>query len=334
MKNVQIRNISIFRGIMLCYIIMGHIGFTGIFDYYIHAFHVPVFFIISGYCFKPCESLKAYLGKKVQSMLIPYVVFALVHFFLAFWLVEEFHWKNALGHIFWMNNSGMPISGSLWFVTSIFFASIVYQILDLKVKEVVRNIIIVVAMIIGFVCPIRLPFSTDTALVGLGFMHLGRYLRLYEPRKQMLKNCFNVGWIGSLLLLLVQVIATFCNTYVNMRKTNYGFIPLFIINVILAFVVYHNLSKKIENISWLSVKQIVSVLERIGNYSIYFLAFNELGIKLWNLVMPELTSENFIIKLVYKFSELGCVILFIFVVCCLFECLKKCQMRRKERFAK
>lgn len=327
---MKMRNISIFRGIMLCYIIMGHIGFTGIFDYYIHAFHVPVFFIISGYCFKPCESIKTYFSKKVQSMLIPYVVFALVHFFLAFWLLDEFQWKNALRHIFWMNNTGMPISGSLWFVTSIFFASIVYQILDLKVTEVVRNIIIVVAMIIGFICPFRLPFSTDTALVGLGFMHIGRLLRTYEPQKNWIYKCLNIGWIGSITLLIVQVVATFCNTYVNMRKTNYGIIPLFIFNVILAFIVYYNLAKNVDGISWIGGKQIASLMKKIGDKSLYFLAFNELGIKFWNLIVPSVESENFIFKFVYKFTELFSILFFIFVVCLVFRCLKNLLLRRKE----
>ena len=323
MKDARLRSVSILRGWMLCYIIMGHIGFTGIFDYYIHAFHVPIFFVLSGYCFREGTTVGKYILKKVKTMLVPYVVFALIHFGLAFVLVEDFNWQNSLRVIFWKNNSGMPISGSLWFVTSIFFASVFYKLLDVTVKGWFKSVLIAVIMVLGFLCPVRLPYSMDTALVGVGFMHVGHLIRIYEPKKKWLEKSLNLGWIFSLIVLILNAGAIICNDYINMRKMIYGIWPLFIVNVILAFWAYFNLAKLLDKIQWPVGRHMVLLLEKIGIYSIYFLAFNELGIKLWNLTMPSLESENFVVKLIYKFSELGIVILFIFILCCAFEFLKK-----------
>lgn len=41
--------IDVFRSLGILAMIMGHIGFGGRFDYFIHAFHIPMFFFISGF---------------------------------------------------------------------------------------------------------------------------------------------------------------------------------------------------------------------------------------------------------------------------------------------
>ena len=45
--------IDVFRGIGILLMIMGHTNsFGGYFDKFIHAFHVPMFFVVSGYLFR------------------------------------------------------------------------------------------------------------------------------------------------------------------------------------------------------------------------------------------------------------------------------------------
>ncbi len=59
----RIDYVDLFRGVGIILMIMGHIGFGSKFDYFIHAFHMPMFFFISGFFFKkknvslkePCE---------------------------------------------------------------------------------------------------------------------------------------------------------------------------------------------------------------------------------------------------------------------------------------
>lgn len=45
-------DIDILKAIGIVLMIMGHIGFGGIFDYWIHSFHMPMFFIMSGFLAK------------------------------------------------------------------------------------------------------------------------------------------------------------------------------------------------------------------------------------------------------------------------------------------
>ena len=59
--------------------VMGHIGYGQVFDKFIHAFHMPMFFLISGALFKKTNqySTGQYIRKKSKSLLLPYVVLGL-----------------------------------------------------------------------------------------------------------------------------------------------------------------------------------------------------------------------------------------------------------------
>lgn len=44
--------VDAFRGLGIIAMVMGHIGFGEIFDHFIHAFHMPMFFFISGFFYR------------------------------------------------------------------------------------------------------------------------------------------------------------------------------------------------------------------------------------------------------------------------------------------
>lgn len=58
--------------------VMGHIGFGEKFDKFIHAFHMPIFFFVSGFLYKRSDKKILYiLIKKVKSLIVPYFIFGL-----------------------------------------------------------------------------------------------------------------------------------------------------------------------------------------------------------------------------------------------------------------
>lgn len=64
--NEQVNRVSyidFFKSIGILLMIMGHIGFGNTFDIYIHAFHMPMFFFISGYLFHNYD-FKKFITKK------------------------------------------------------------------------------------------------------------------------------------------------------------------------------------------------------------------------------------------------------------------------------
>lgn len=78
----RIEYIDIFRAFGIILMVMGHVMFGRSFDYFIHAFHMPMFFFVSGFLYKNNDiPFLMFLWKKAKSLLIPYYVFGFLHFF-------------------------------------------------------------------------------------------------------------------------------------------------------------------------------------------------------------------------------------------------------------
>lgn len=63
------------RGFVILLMVAGHIGFGENIDHFIHAFHMPFFFFISGYFFNERRKLSEALIRPAHSLLTPYIVF-------------------------------------------------------------------------------------------------------------------------------------------------------------------------------------------------------------------------------------------------------------------
>lgn len=69
----RISYIDVFRGFGILMMVMGHVGFGEIFQHWIHAFHMPMFFFIAGYLYKS-RPLKTTLVKRIKGLLLPYLL--------------------------------------------------------------------------------------------------------------------------------------------------------------------------------------------------------------------------------------------------------------------
>ena len=148
MNQSRITFIDVFRGFGILLMVMGHIGFGGIFDKFIHAFHMPMFFFVSGYFYhRKVTSLNDYCRKKGKSLLVPYVTTGIICSIV--WLI--FH-KNNLSfqpilHLLFINTEGLPIAGALWFLTAMFICNVLYIYLDSKVTKRLSLVVFCIALL-------------------------------------------------------------------------------------------------------------------------------------------------------------------------------------------
>ncbi len=284
---------DIFRGLGIIVMIMGHIsnGFGDKFDYFIHAFHMPMFFFVSGYFFRSCqnESPKVldYIYKKVKTLIVPYIFFGLFHYII--WLI--FIWDNSvidfynpLLHLISYNTFGLPIAGALWFLTALFGTNIIYFFIESYVNNsVIKDIIVIMISLLGnitnFFFPddwlYKLPFAFDASLVGCGFFHIAYTLKSEE--KGIRKRIFNFSPMEQLGGAIICVILIFTNDSVNMRTGEYGIIPLFWVNAIWAIILGINLSKDIIKLKKCPlINYLTTKLAEIGKNSIIYLGMNQL----------------------------------------------------------
>lgn len=239
--------------------VMGHIGFGSCFDYYIHAFHMPMFYFVSGYFFKDKEiSYANYVKKKATTLLIPYVSFGIFHMLLDYYKsgCSFAVLKSAAFHLVWENTDHLPIAGALWFLTSILFTEMLFLISFRMFKSVkIRNFVLIGIGFLGsiwvHIVPFRLPLALDTGFAGIIFYLAGNQFKIYETAPIFVKLKESKIYC-SIIGLEVNAILIFLNGYVNMREGIYAIIPLSWFNAVCAILLYWNFSAWLEKLSKLN----------------------------------------------------------------------------------
>ena len=74
---------NIIKGILILLIVLGHNHFF--LSGYISTFHVPIFFMISGYLFSNKKGYKQFIKSKFDSLIKPYFFFSITLFL--FWFL-------------------------------------------------------------------------------------------------------------------------------------------------------------------------------------------------------------------------------------------------------
>ena len=111
---------------------MAHIGFGGIFDHYIHTFHMPMFFFVSGYFFR-ADSSYMFFKQKVKNLLLPYFFYAI--FLYLGWKVLFGSPKESLLRTLLYMNSTKFVGAALWFLTALFVANAVYWVIQMLFRR-------------------------------------------------------------------------------------------------------------------------------------------------------------------------------------------------------
>lgn len=278
----RIEYIDIYRGIGILLMIMGHVTFGAYFDKFIHAFHVPIFFFISGFLFKKRTiSVYEYIRRRLQTLIIPYFFFGVIHFVSAILTHCEIRiiW---ISNLLWENTVGMPVPGALWFLSAMFCADIIYYLMHKKIESIrLLSISSLIIMIFGILAikifPYKLPFAIDAGFVGIGIFHIGYLFQIYANQK-WISYIMNMHRWKIMLVVIVDAIIIFINGNINMRTSMYSNFVLFIINVIISAIVLINIAKYIEKYS--SKCKVLAVISRwlkeIGRESIVYLGINQI----------------------------------------------------------
>lgn len=304
-KKIRFKYVDILRGIGIVFMIMGHVGFGGKFDRYIHSFHMPLFFCVSGYLFKIKNevSIHKLIINKVQKLLIPYMFFASVNYI--FWLLFESDGRNLLDPLIRLvtyNTSKLPIGSAIWFLTAIFWVEVFYLLIDrifqnMNIKHILIFIISFGGSIFQTLTDFRMPLTIDIAFVCLGFYHIGRVFREREVNIRNNRIVYRMlsdtkrQYITIAVLLIINASITFLTPYVNVKMGWYGFVPVFWINALIGISAYYLLTIKIDQITG-RARFISYIFAEIGKDSIVYLGFNQLIIYLTTMLLTSLDMEG------------------------------------------
>lgn len=152
--------------------------------------------------------------------------------------------------------------------------------------------------IAGSIIIIELPFSMDSAIVGIGFYVIGYCVKKYIPILLELKVEH-----ACIVLMICTVLAVF-NSTVNMRTNIYGIVPLFWINSIGLVVGFWNIFYYISKIT-----KEMKVFVEIGAESIIYVCMNQFIIY-W---LAKIKFDSVLIENIWKIVMLAIVLSVCFI---------------------
>lgn len=288
-----------FIGILL--MIMGHIGFGEIFDIWIHSFHMPLFFIISGMFYRDKEIRKQIINL-MRTLLIPYFSVGTFHLVIAWIVYKEIHIENIYCYVINPATGGIQIAGALWFLPALFCTNIIYLLYRrITVNYNIITFLVIITAIIGMVwnkfVGWRMPFCLDIAFVGVGFYHIGWFIN--NKLKCLLKIRF---WMAVVIIISLSYIAISQAGYMNMRTGMYSNSFLFWIDAAGITLALINVVKTIENICGESLLKKYAC--SVGKNSIVYVCFNQLIIMIVLHLDRGLSIDSYIKNIVVLIESL------------------------------
>lgn len=193
----RIRYFDIAKGLSMIAIVAGHFG-NGPINQFVFTFHVPIFFLISGYFMKPIEDI-TFIKKKAKQLLFPYSItcgfvilgaalstiittqgFSQVISTVKYWFLAAVYGS---GTIEYNGSFHIGIIGALWFLPALFFSLVMVQYL---IKHQYSTVFVIICSYIGYKTTnlFWLPLSIQSGLFASIFVYCGYMLK----EKQILEK--------------------------------------------------------------------------------------------------------------------------------------------------
>jgi fucose 4-O-acetylase-like acetyltransferase len=283
---------DIAKGIGIICVILGHLGFgSRIFS----TFHMPLFFLISGYFYKYSKN-KDFISKKAKQLLIPYLFTGICIIILDF--AKKFAEHLISGtkiildydiltllygsgyktiEIFGINIGAI---GAIWFLLALFEALVIINITN-NIKF--QPIIIVAIATVGYYSAkyIWLPFSIQAGMLASLFVYIGMLVKKLNLSEKM--NEKHINTILTLIAFSIWGLGIIFNVKISMVQNVLSHGIISIIVAICGTYSVIQISKLIENIHIFKTDKLLKI---IGENTLIILCFHliELNIFPWHMI--------------------------------------------------
>lgn len=208
---------DILKGIGIILVMIGHaVPSDGLIHHWIYGFHMPLFFVCSGFFFKD-KPLVVSTIKDVKGLLIPWFTFSL--FLVACALFLQFASGGSALAFQPLDENCWILYYTIWFLISMFIVRLLYRLLAKCHNSIVINLAVWGGYFLAFLLrkwDINLPFFVDSSMAMLLFYHAGycfKSSKAYEKRIPV--------WTCLCLLLLYTAFMIGIEPTVNVKENLY-----------------------------------------------------------------------------------------------------------------
>ncbi len=296
--------IDIIRAFGIILVVIGHSTYNLFVSRFTYLFHLPLFFVLSGYLYQESSSLKPweYIGLRMKSYLKVYVVyntifvifhnvFLQLHLFTGVTLGFNDIIIGLLNSLFFTTIE--PFSGALWFMpvllVSLIFFNFIYYVTNSmqEYRELKRGLIILIITIVGiYLNQNNLSFGLhyQTVLVVLPYLYIGQLVRKNGLEKLKGSKICALG-IVIITLIALYLIPGRVELSQNLLWKFYLFYPLatgmIYVTYVIAMMIHQHTKKMAE------------LFKYIGRKTIPIMGLHFFCFKLFDFFVIHLVTRNY-----------------------------------------
>ena len=313
--NRRIDWIDAAKGIGILLVIIGHSGINVFLEKWIYSFHLPLFFILSGYLFSYDDNFKEFLRKKIKTIVVPYFTLGipmLAFDGLAYYIMGEYTFSDILIHI--VDYILQRKMWTPWFLACLFCVNLIFYGLIRVLRSLPRvGIACLLLTVCGYLYSLYLGmplvWNFDTSLMAVSFFFIGYVCKVNAGRID--KKVFNSPFIWCIFagFLVINILAMKFNSVLGfsgleMFCSQYGCLPL----------VYSSAVSGSFAVFVASMKYPIRPLKYLGKNSlVYFMWHQTIVLPVVNRFLKfcgYMVSENVnnMEKIVYHFIQISLTI--------------------------
>lgn len=213
--------IDIMRAIAIVLVVMGHSNScNALIKQWIYAFHMPLFFVITGLTFHPGKLEADYIRKKIDHLLVPYFLWAMIY--------SSFSFKN-LGKIVYasyLSITSAEALSSLWFLPVMFVATLLASSILMRTdnKGMLAGICVGMYVLSILLPKIKwgYPLSLDIAIMATCFILCGYLVKGYINCKPSMRQLLVMLAVGLTVTTIYRFDSINDNSYVLMSTKRIG----------------------------------------------------------------------------------------------------------------
>lgn len=317
--------LDILKGIGIFLMVFDHVGWGMTIHTYIQSFHMPLFFIVSGFLYKKSD-IRITIKKRSKTLMRPYWIFAVGYMILKLILLvytgfsRKEVWEMVIAvFVYPTDINHMPFAPALWFLPCMFITNILYSVIskyakNMKMKGIIIGIITVCGIIYerkGF--PI-LPWTIETVATAIFFWYVGEIL---SKKYFVISKLFN-NKIIVIFIWIISVILAFTNGCIDMRSARYYIASLYLLNGVLGTIAYWGIAVQL-NLMKIVPSKIKKLFAYFSVNSMAYLCMNQFFIIIVNDFLNKIWLSNYIDKNCYNLI----VLLSVFSLCTFVNVLVK-----------
>ncbi|MBQ0008621.1 MAG: acyltransferase family protein, partial [bacterium] len=203
------------KGVGIILMLIGHL-FIPYIGRFIFSFHMPLFFLVSGYLYKKKPNLQMF-WTLFKRLMVPYIVLGFLFLIYSEPPLEAL--MSLLAAECWKMRpcviETQAIAGVFWFLPAMFFAKLIYNfIADTKYVHIIVLVLFTSFWIVGK--HTHLPLCISEGCTAMIFVHLGYMFRQYEAKVDSVQKY--IYWIGTPVTIVCLIFS-----YTEVGTSSYKF---------------------------------------------------------------------------------------------------------------